>query len=219
MTSSRRGTRASPTRARFGWSIATSSIRCSIRRRTSSGTSQIGRLYVRVGGRSVSIDPVTVTVQRGPPATADPAPNAAGGRSDLFARAEPSRETAYVGQQVLVDYTLYFDPSVQPRQTTPVGTWDAAGFWREEMDVPATYPHAVTLGGEPYEAVTIRRLALFPTRAGTLELAPMAFSVDLLRSFGTDPFGPFFSPFSSRYDEEEVTAPATTVTEPRSRPS
>ena len=177
------------------------------------GAGQIGGVEVRVGGRRIALDPVTVTVVRGAPAAAPPtaAPAVSSG---LFVRAELSRQTAYVGQQVVVDYVLYFEPDVQPRQTAPVGTWDAAGFWREEMDVPATYPRAVTLGGEPYEAVTIRRVALFPTRAGELTLAPMTFSVDLLRtmrSFGNDPFGPFFSPFSSRYDEEEVTAPAVSI--------
>ncbi len=180
------------------------------------GAGQIEGVTLRVGSRRIALDPVTVTVLRGAPAPAT-APSASGAAtsSGLFVRAEPSRQTALVGQQVVVDYVLYFEPDVQPRQTAPTGTWDAPGFWREEMDVPATYPRAVTLGGEPYEAVTIRRVALFPTRAGELTLAPMSFSVDLLRtmrSFGNDPFGPFFSPFSSRYDEEEVTAPAVTVT-------
>ncbi len=178
------------------------------------GGGLIAGTSVRLGGRRVALDPVQVTVLRGAP-VAPPSPAAPPTSSELFARAEPSRQTAVVGQQVVVDYVLYFEPNVQPRQTAPVGTWDAAGFWREEMDVPATYPRSVTLAGEPYEAVTIRRVALFPTRSGELTLAPMTFSVDLLRtmrSFGNDPFGPFFSPFSSRYDEEEVTAPAVTIT-------
>ena len=177
------------------------------------GTGTIRPLTVSVGGRVVSIDAVTVTVLRGAP-TAVPGVPTPSAREELFARPELGRRTAYVGQQVVVDYVLYFEPNLQPRQTAPVGTWDAAGFWREEMDVPATYPRSVSLGGRPYEAVTIRRIALFPTRSGQLELAPMDFSVDLLRtlrSFGNDPFGPFFSPFSSRYDEEEVTAPAATI--------
>lgn len=179
------------------------------------GAGRIGRITVRVGGQSIPIDPVLVTVQPGASVAAPGAQAPPSGSSELFARAEVGRQTAYVGQQVVVDYVLYFEPSVQPRQTAPVGTWDAAGFWREEMDVPATYPRSVTLGGQPYEAVTIRRIALFPTRSGELTLAPMQFSVDLLRtmrSFGNDPFGPFFSPFSSRYEEEEVTAPAATIT-------
>lgn len=180
---------------------------------TRTGTGRISGLRVRVGGQTVAVDPVTVTVTRAaPPPTLPSGPAPVG--SELFVRAEPSRETAVVGQQVVVDYVLYFEPHVQPRQTSPIGTWDAAGFWREELDVPTAYPRTVTLGGRAYEAVTIRRVALFPTRAGTLELSPMEFNVDLLRTdrrIGTDPFAPFFSPFSQRYTEETVTAPAAEI--------
>ncbi|MEM1116469.1 MAG: BatD family protein, partial [Bacteroidota bacterium] len=178
---------------------------------TRTGVGRIDGLRVTVGGRSLRVDPVQVRVS---PAPAASAPTVSS--DEIFARAEVSRETAFIGQQVIVEYVLYFQPQIQPRQTAPIGTWDAAGFWREEMEVPSAYPRSVTLGGEPYEAVTIRRIALFPTRAGELELAEMRFDVDLLRTttrgFGADPFAPFFSPFSSRYDEEEVTAPAATIT-------
>jgi hypothetical protein len=95
-----------------------------------------------------------------------------------------------------------------------VGTWDAEGFWREELEVALrdTYARPVTVGGRPYQAVTIRRLALFPARAGRLEIGAMTFQVDLVRSARrldpADPFGGFFS----RFDEAEVTAPAVPFT-------
>ena len=180
---------------------------------TRPGTGRIAGLRVSLGGRTVAVDAVTVAVAPAAPARQAPSGPAPVG-SELFVRAEPSRETAVVGQQVVVDYVLYFEPHVQPRQTSPVGTWDAAGFWREELDVPTAYPRTVSLGGRSYEAVTIRRVALFPTRSGTLELSPMEFTVDLLRTdrrFGTDPFAPFFSPFTQRYTEETVTAPSARV--------
>ena len=201
---------------------------------TREGRARIDRVRVRLRGELVAVESIPVQIDGGgalptppggaaasprarpvppsPPASR-PAPPAPAG--ELFVRAEPTRRSVYVGQQVVVDYVLYFRPALQPRQTNPVGAWDAQGFWREEMDVPPTYPRAVTLGGERYEAVTIRRVALFPTRAGRLSLAPMEFDVDLLRASrasSTDPFAPFFSPFSSRYESEEVTAPAVTLT-------
>ncbi len=179
------------------------------------GTGRIERFRARVGGQPVAADGITVTVERGPPARVAPSPRSVtGARGPLFVQAEPSRRTAYVGEQVVVDYELYFEPEIQPRQTAPVGTWDAPGAWREEMDVASTYPRPVTVGGQPYEAVTIRRVALFPTRAGTLELAPMDFTVDLLRTDrqpSPDPFAPFFSPFTSRYEDRDVTAPSVSV--------
>ncbi len=180
---------------------------------TRPGTGRIGQFRAEVGGRSVVVDAVTVSVRGGPATLATPSPAPSGGR-EMFVRAEPSRQTAVVGQQVVVDYVLYFEPQIQPRQTAPIGTWDAAGAWREEMEIASAYPRPATLGGRPYEAVTIRRVALFPTRSGALELAPMAFTVDLMRSdrsFSNDPFAPFFSPFSQRFEDREVTAPAETI--------
>lgn len=183
------------------------------------GTGRIRQFRAEVAGETVTASGVTVSIS---PASAAPArrapasqaPRASSSR-DLFVRAELSRRTAYVGQQVVVDYVLYFEPEISPRQTAPIGTWDAAGAWREEMDVPSTYPRPATIGGEPYEAVTIRRIALFPTRTGTLELAPMQFTVDLVKILrggaSNDPFAPFFSPFRQRSEDREVEAPAVSI--------
>ncbi len=186
---------------------------------TRPGSGRIGRFRASVAGQAVEVDGVSVTVQRPPPsAVAPPSAGAsrprAGASRELFARAEPSRRTAYVGQQVMVDYVLYFEPEIQPRQTAPVGTWDAPGAWREEMEVASTYPRPVTIGGAPYDAVTIRRVALFPTRTGTLELAPMTFTVDLLRAGRRpifNPLSPMYSPFPSRYEDRETVAPGVEI--------
>ncbi|WP_412062141.1 BatD family protein [Rubrivirga sp. IMCC45206] len=183
-----------------------------IYRATRPGTGRVARFRASVAGVPVSAPAQSVLVVGGAP-VASPRAAPSGGR-ELFIRAEPSRRTAVVGQQIVVDYVLYFEPQVQPRETSPVGTWDAPGAWREEMDVGPAYPRPTTVGGAPYEAVTIRRVALFATRAGTLTLAPMTFSVDLLRtdrSFSNDPFAPFFSPFTRRLEDREVIAPEATV--------
>ena len=71
----------------------------------------------------------------------------------------------------------------------------------------------MTIGGKPYEAVTIRRLALFPTRTGTLDVGAMTFDIESVRTDRSNsPFDPFFSPFSSRLTSDEVTAPALNLT-------
>ena len=183
---------------------------------TREGTGRIGRFRAQVGGRSVAASGFSVTVQQAPAGSASGAGSRvpAMGDRELVVRAEPSRRTAVVGQQVVVDYVLYFEPQVQPRQTAPVGTWDAPGAWREEMELSTAYPRPARLDGRALEAVTIRRIALFPTRSGTLELAPMEFSVDLLRtdrSFSNNPLAPFFSPFRQRVEDREVTAPGVSI--------
>ncbi len=183
------------------------------------GPARIGPLRFTTGGRTMAVAAASITVTQTPqaaPGTA-PAPRPAPGqRRDLFARVELSKASAVVGQQVVADVVLYFDPRLQPRQTLVTGSWDAPGFWREELAVASTVPHGVTLGGRAFEAVTLRRVALFPTRDGRLTLPPMTFSVDFvsLSPFANDPndpFAPFFSPFSQGLDQADVTAPAVTL--------
>ncbi|HEX8386810.1 MAG TPA: BatD family protein, partial [Rubricoccaceae bacterium] len=178
------------------------------------GPARIGPVRVPVGAGQV-LTVAASTVQVRPASAAPSAPQGAlpgpAEQSDLFARVELRREAAVVGQQVVAEVVLYFSPRLQPHQTMVAGAWDAPGFWREELDVVETVPHPVTLGGRAYEAVTLRRLALFPTRAGRLTLPPMRFTVDLLRVDPFDPFAPFFSPVSSGFEEREVEAPAVAL--------
>ena len=181
---------------------------------TRAGPARIGPYRADVGGgRALEVAAASVRVEGGAvissPGTVIAAP---GERSDLFARLELSRTDAVVGQQVVADIVLYFLPSLQPRQTMVTGSWDAPGFWREEMDLASTVPRPVTIGGRAYEAVTLRRLGLFPTRTGRLELPPMRFSVDLVRFDAyDDPFGGFFRPFSSGYEQRDVTTPTASL--------
>ncbi|MEM6325870.1 MAG: BatD family protein [Bacteroidota bacterium] len=183
-----------------------------------TGVGRIAPMQLRIGGRSFSTDAIPIDVVAGRPASrpapltrSDPAPS---DRRDLVIRAEPRQTSAVVGEQVVVDYVLYFDASrVAPRQAIATGTWDAPGFWREEMDVPTreTYPRAATLGGRAMQAVTVRRLALFPARAGNLELAPMDYEIEVQEARADDPFAPFFRPFSTRRMDREATAAATSI--------
>lgn len=180
------------------------------------GNGRIGSMRIPLRGGAVTTAPIEVTVTGAPtqapssPTTPLNVPTQADG--DLFVRAEPSRSSAVTGQQVVLNYVLYFTPRLQPSQTELAGTWDAPGFWKEELEVPPpdTYPRPVTIGGERYRAVTIRRLALFPTRTGSLDLDPMRFRISLLRT-ASGPFGGLFGGPAPRYDREMVEAPAFTL--------
>ncbi|MEM1056368.1 MAG: BatD family protein [Bacteroidota bacterium] len=182
------------------------------------GVARLGSMRLQIGGQAYTTDPIPVDIVRrrapaapSPQGVPSPSPVREG---DLVVRAEPRKTSAVVGEQIIVDYVLYFDPArLSPRQAVAVGTWDAPGFWREELDVPSreTYPRSVTFGGRSMQAVTVRRLALFPARAGSLELAAMEYEVEVREMDTRDPFAPFFRPFSSRRSDREVVAPSTII--------
>ncbi len=93
---------------------------------------------------------------------------------DLFIRATASTDTAYQNEQVTAEYRLFFRPGVRLRQSRMADAWDAPGFWREELDVASRpTPRTTTLNGQSYEAIILKRVALFPTQTGRLEIDPL----------------------------------------------
>ncbi|MDX1419590.1 MAG: BatD family protein, partial [Rubricoccaceae bacterium] len=186
------------------------------------GRATILQASVRVTGQTYRTDPIPVEVLPGGARSIPGAPRTvplplqppAAASGELFVRAQPTTRRVVPGQQVVLDYVLYFEPHLRPQRSQVVGTWDAEGFWREELEVPLrdTYARSVTMGGRPYQAVTIRRIALFPTRTGSLAIGPMRFEVDLVRSGRSDDASGLFGSFFSRFDEAEVTAPGLSLT-------
>jgi hypothetical protein len=191
---------------------------------TGSGSAEIGPVVLTVDGRRYTTDPIRVRVvpQRQRPATGGaPAPvgepavgEAPPEAPDLFLRAVPDRNTAYVGEQVVVDYVLHYAAWVHPRNARIGGAWDAPGFWREDLELPGPpVARPVLVDGVPYEAVTIKRSAFFPTRAGALTVDSLVIELEALRSQRPGGvYGPLYNPFGSRYERRRLAAPSVAIT-------
>ncbi len=187
-----------------------------------TGTVSLGESTLRLDGRAYTTAPITVQVipqsQRpssalwstGP--TASPRPDL-DQASDIFIRAEPSSDVAWLGEQVVVDYVLYFEAGVHPRNSRIASAWDADGFWREELNLDRFLgSRTVVLDGRTFEAAPIKRLAIFPTRTGTLAVDSLDIEIDVLRAMRSrDPGSLFRNPFSSRFERETLTAPRVAV--------
>lgn len=96
------------------------------------------------------------------------------GPRSLFIRGRTSSETAYQNEQVTVEYRLFFRPSVRLRRSRMADAWDAPGFWREELDVSSRpIPETAWAYGQTYKTIVLKRVALFPTRPGSLQVDPL----------------------------------------------
>lgn len=96
------------------------------------------------------------------------------GEDALFVRAELSDERAYLGEQVVLTYRLYFREDLFIEHSRLAGSWGASGFWQEEMEVaPRPVPRTETVDGARYQVIILKRVALFPTRTGTLTVDPL----------------------------------------------
>ena len=152
------------------------------------GVARIRGATVRIRGEEYTTDEIRVRVvpqsQRPgpvPPPVTDPSAAADGAERraglaprDLFIRGTVSTDTAYQNEQVTVEYRLFFRPGVRLRQSRMADAWDAPGFWREELDVASRpTPRAREMYGRTYKAIVLKRVALFPTRTGRLEVDPL----------------------------------------------
>ena len=123
---------------------------------------------------------------------------------DIFVRAAPSAHSAYQNEQVTISYELFFRSDMRPRNSRLADSWDAEGFWREELDVEERpMPRTSVHNGVRFSSIVLKRAAVFPTRLGSLAVDPLRIETEVFapRSAG-DPFGR--SLFSLRTPYESV---------------
>ncbi len=92
----------------------------------------------------------------------------------LFIQAQPSRQRVFVGEPVLLTYSLYTQVSVTDVQLVEAPQYP--GFWAEDLERDqAPEGELATVEGERYRRFPVLRKLLFPTKAGTLTIPPAAF--------------------------------------------
>jgi len=125
----------------------------------------------------------------GPPTTRrQPPPDAPSsadvlGPQDLFIRASAETAEAYQNEQVAIEYRLFFRPGIQLRHSRLANAWDANGFWREELDVASRpVPRSQEIDGTTYQTIVLKRVAVFPTRTGSLRVDPLRIETEAYAS-------------------------------------
>ncbi len=201
-----------------------------IYRPTREGNATIAATSVKVGNKEFHTAPLTVTVvpqaQRPPPRrqvdpfsslfgnTVDqtPEPPQAPNDTDIFIRAIPTARSAYQGEQVIIEYQLFFREGIQLRQSRLTDSWDAEGFWREELDVETRpIPRIVVENGLRYNSIVLKRAAVFPTRAGKMSVDPLKIESEAMLPFGNrDPFQSMFS-LRNRFSQVQLASPRVSI--------
>jgi len=151
-----------------------------------AGTLTIGPGEVHVKGKVVRSAPVAIAVidagrkvQPGTPSVRPaPDPGAAspvvppGKQFDkLFVALSVERGAVYLGQQITATLTLYSRSDLSDIRTVKLP--DFEGVVVQELEVPRRVTALpIVLGGKRYQSFMLRKIALFPTRAGNLVLPP-----------------------------------------------
>ncbi|GMQ80756.1 MAG: BatD family protein [Rhodothermia bacterium] len=199
------------------------------------GSAQLGSTSVTVGGAVYKTEKIDITVVpqsqrparaprrsirrldpfsslfRSPFDSAEPVEEAPPDPTDLFIRATPSDRSVVQNEQVTIEYQLFFREGVQLRQSRLTDSWDAEGFWREELDVETRpIPQIVIENGKRYNKIVLKRAAVFPTRTGTLMVDSLRIETEaVFPSRTSDPFQLFS--LRSSYRPVELSSPAVTI--------
>lgn len=160
------------------------------------GTFTIGSVSIEAGGKKYTTQPLTLQVVKGsgrPRQQAGQPDDVSGQIGDnLFLRATVDRTRAVVGEQINLTYKLYTRVSVANYSIDKNPS--LTGFWSEDIEIPKNISLTnEVINGKQYRVGTIRRMALFPTQAGTLEISPMEVQTTVqVQSRSVDPFDAFF---------------------------
>ncbi len=160
-----------------------------------SGTLSIPRLSVTLGKKTYLTTSVKIHVGKG----------AQGSDADIFIRAELDKEMAFVGEQITVTYKLYRSVNFSP---SPYNLPDFVGFWSEVVYTPRSLKFRnVTLDGKSYQAADLYKVALFPTKTGSLTIPSLSVQGQMEKKTNrrTSRRSPVFDPFFDSFFTETVT--------------
>ena len=127
---------------------------------------------------------------------------------NLFLRASVDRSRVYLGEQITATFKVY--TRVRITNYTINKLPSMTGFWGEELVIPQQVTLTnEALNGKQYQVGLLKKVALFPTQAGTLEMNPLEIVCQVQmenRKRSNDFFDQFFNdPFFNNTSTSNVT--------------
>ena len=183
------------------------------------GKFTIGSASIGVGGNVYKTAPIALEVSKGTsrPRQQAQQPVDVGDQigDNLFLRAVVDRTHVMRGEQVNLAFKLYTRVSVANYgiEKSPA----MAGFWGEDVEIPKNIALTTeVVNGKQYRVGIIRKVALFPTQSGVLEISPMEVTTTVqVRTRSLDPFDAFFrDPFGQTVTHKIRSDPVRITVDP-----
>jgi len=131
---------------------------------TKTGQLTIPAISINLGKQTYQSAPIAITVKKRGNSQSSTI-------SKFFLEAEVDNDTPYRGEQVTLTYTLYTQVDITSFDEE-MPTYK--GFWTEEIFSPKNLSlREVQKNGVRYYAATTKKIALFPTKSGDLQIDPM----------------------------------------------
>ena len=133
-------------------------------------------------------------------------------KDNLFLKVTANKRRVYVNEPVILSYKIYTRVSVTQYGVNKAP--NTAGFWAEDFPLgnqPKTYEEIID--GKKFIVAEIKRMALFPTDAGTKKISPMQIECDVrVQTRRRSIFDSFFDdPFFGRTVRQAVNSKPVTI--------
>lgn len=141
---------------------------------TQPGSYVIGPSSVKLGGGVLHTNPITIKVTKGSgPDNSNAAMDHAQRKDpNLFCTIDLSKNKAYVGEQVIATYTLYYRYNSLRPQDYDLPKLN--GFWAEEVDLGNADSRTTRMvNGLRYNVAVLKKQVLIPLHSGKLRVDPM----------------------------------------------
>lgn len=147
------------------------------------GTFTIGSASIVQDGNTYKSQPIKITVVKGKDKPKQQKDDGQVSEQDiaknLFIRATVNKTKAYKGEQVTVVYKLYTRLSIASQMgINKLPQYQ--GFWAEELETANNISFKTeVIDGKQFRVGVLKKVALFPTQTGTLEVTPFELTVPI----------------------------------------
>lgn len=154
------------------------------------GEYTIGAAKIEYNGKTVSSDPVKITVTKAVEIPKDPNNPQYIAQQNIHLVAEVSKLSPYVGEGIYVVYKLFVSENISVNDWRVTESPQYNGFWNQDIEVKDMPVRKGKYNGENYRYLILKRAVLIPQRKGNLIIEPieMDFSVGIPTGTG-DFFG------------------------------
>ncbi len=139
---------------------------------TKPGKYTIGAASIVAGSKKYRTKPIVIEVVK-----ADPKAMAATPEYDFYMKANLSDSTAIIGQQIVLDYTLYTRTDIQNYDLVNEPDYD--GFFSVPLNERRARAQREIIDGKEYYVQSLKKVALFPQQTGTYEFDPVIVSLGI----------------------------------------
>ena len=162
------------------------------------GTFTVPSATISIDKKKVKSSSVEITVVKDSSVSTSNSSNTSTNTKEVFLEASPNKKTAYIGEQILLRYKIYY--TIPISQLTISKAPSYSGFWMKDVtDNNGTLQQSsIMRNGTEYHVATIQEIVLIPQKAGTLTIDPLDISCiaqikqENRQSRGYDPFDNFF---------------------------